>query len=225
MQKLCRILFSLFITISFIGFLFACAPSRQADIDSSLVSAATQRIAKEGLEVSVKPLLSDEQIIKYFGSNIKNDYILPVFVSAHNKTGNSVFLIDSDSASVSNTGYTEKLLNIQQAKKVTSEKDQGLSMAVAMVPILWPVYGDSISNPEKTVASKIKGQNLALKALRKQTLPPGKKLSGFVYYMLPDDQPDLTKVFLMLRTMNITKSSSIDFTFQLNLKEETQDEK
>ena len=225
MQKLCRILFSLFITISFIGFLFACAPSRQADIDSSLVSAATQRIAKEGLEVSVKPLLNDEQIIKYFGSNIKNDYILPVFVSAHNKTGNSVFLIDSDSASVSNTGYTEKLLNIQQAKKVSSEKDQGLSMAVAMVPILWPVYGDSISNPEKTVASKIKGQNLALKALRKQTLPPGKKLSGFVYYMLPDDQPDLTKVFLMLRTMNITKSSSIDFTFQLNLKEETQDEK
>ena len=225
MQKLCRILFSLFITISFIGFLFACAPSRQADIDSSLVSAATQRIAKEGLEVSVKPLLNDEQIIKYFGSNIKNDYILPVFVSAHNKTGNSVFLIDSDSASVSNTGYNEKLLNIQQAKKVTSEKDQGLSMAVAMVPILWPVYGDSISNPEKTVASKIKGQNLALKALRKQTLPPGKKLSGFVYYMLPDDQPDLTKVFVMLRTMNITKSSSIDFTFQLNLKEETQDEK
>jgi len=225
MQKLCRILFSLFITISFIGFLFACAPSRQADIDSSLVSAATQRIAKEGLVVSVKPLLNDEQIIKYFGSNIKNDYILPVFVSAHNKTGNSVFLIDSDSASVSNTGYTEKLLNIQQAKKVTSEKDQGLSMAVAMVPILWPVYGDSISNPEKTVASKIKGQNLALKALRKQTLPPGKKLSGFVYYMLPDDQPDLTKVFLMLRTMNITKSSSIDFTFQLNLNEETQDEK
>ena len=225
MQKLCRILFSLFITISFIGFLFACAPSRQADIDSSLVSAATQRIAKEGLEVSVKPLLNDEQIIKYFGSNIKNDYILPVFVSAHNKTGNSVFLIDSDSASVSNTGYNEKLLNIQQAKKVTSEKDQGLSMAVAMVPILWPVYGDSISNPEKTVASKIKGQNLALKALRKQTLPPGKKLSGFVYYMLPDDQPDLTKVFLMLRTMNLTKSSSIDFTFQLNLKEETQDEK
>jgi len=225
MQKLCRILFSLFITISFIGFLFACAPSRQADIDSSLVSAATQRIAKEGLEVSVKPLLNDEQIIKYFGSNIKNDYILPVFVSAHNKTGNSVFLIDSDSASVSNTGYNEKLLNIQQAKKVTSEKDQGLSMAVAMVPILWPVYGDSISNPEKTVASKIKGQNLALKALRKQTLPPGKKLSGFVYYMLPDDQPDLTKVFLMLRTMNLTKSSSIDFTFQLNLNEETQDEK
>lgn len=225
MQKLCRILFSLFITISFISFLFACAPSRQADIDSSLVSAATQRIAKEGLEVSVKPLLNDEQIIKYFGSNIKNDYILPVFVSAHNKTGNSVFLIDSDSASVSNTGYTEKLLNIQQAKKVSSEKDQGLSMAVAMVPILWPVYGDSISNPEKTVASKIKGQNLALKALRKQTLPPGKKLSGFVYYMLPDDQPDLTKVVLMLRTMNITKSSSIDFTFQLNLNEETQDEK
>ena len=225
MQKLCRILFSLFITISIIGFLFACAPSRQADIDSSLVSAATQRIAKEGLEISVKPLLSDEQITKYFGSNIKNDYILPVFVFAHNKTGNSVFLIDSDSASVSNTGYTEKLLNIQQAKKVTSEKDQGLSMAVALVPILWPVYGDSISNPEKTVASKIKGQNLALKALRKQTLPPGKKLSGFVYYMLPDDQPDLTKVFLMLRTMNITKSTSIDFTFQLNLNEEAQDEK
>jgi len=96
---------------------------------------------------------------------------------------------------------------------------------MSMVPILWPVYGDSLSNPEQPLASKIKGQNLALKALRKQTLPPGKELSGFVYYMLPDDQPDLTKVFLMLRTMDITKSKSIDFTFQLNLKEEAQDEK
>ncbi len=224
MQKLCRISFSLFISISFIGFLFACAPGRQAEIDSTLISAATQRIAKEGLEVSVKPLLNGEQITKYFGSNIKNDYILPVFVSAHNKTDNSVFLIDSDSASVSNNDYTENLLNIQQAKKATSEKDQDLSLAVALVPILWPVYGDSISNPEETVASKIKGQNLALKALRKQTLPPGNQISGFVYYMLPDDQPDLTKVFLMLRAMNITKSTSIDFTFQLNLNEEAKDE-
>ena len=225
MKKLCRVLFSLFIAISFIGFLFACAPSRQADIDSSLVSEATQQIAKEGLEISVKPLLSDKKITKYFGYNIKSDHILPVLVFAHNKTANSVFLIDSDSASVSNTGYTEKLLNIQQAKKVTSEKDQGLSMAVAIVPILWPVYGDSISNPEETGESKIKGQNLATKALRKQTLPPGEKLSGFVYYMLPDDQPDLSKVFLMLRTMNITNSTPIDFTFELNLNEEVKDEK
>jgi hypothetical protein len=171
MQKLCRVLSSLSITISLIGFLFACAPNRPSDIDSSLASSSTQRIVKEGLEVSVKPLLSAEEITKYFGFNTKSDYILPVFVSAHNKTTSLVFLIDSESASVSNAEYTEKLLNIQQAKKVTSEKDQGLSMAVAMVPILWPIYGDSISNPEKTVASKIKGQNLALKALRKQTLP------------------------------------------------------
>lgn len=141
----------------------------------------------DGLTVSALPLADEDDLDEYFGDDLLDDGILPVFVRFENRSADRSFIILKDQVGVA-------LTQRAQEGDVASPTAGGWVStagvgAVLVVPVaslvLLPIGINMVSDAYEAK------RNFVVKELQTQTLSPGTQTSGFVYLKAPEgaDEP------------------------------------
>lgn len=220
--------------------LLACTTPKPAAIDTELSGQAGYEQQQEGLRIFIRPLRHPKEIKKYFGADLLAKNILPIFVLIENKSASGFFLVEP--ADVHQTVEKEPgviadesaagggtYLSAADARQSVYEKDGTVfGLDLGPPPAFWLVsLPFSMLDPDAgpTDASKSLQQALITKALRKQTLTPGKTENGFLYYRIPEDFSSENSFGINLKATNIETQDEIYFRFTNEMDQEGQNVK
>ena len=223
MNRLWQLLSKTGLALSCMAVLFACTTPKPATIDTQLVTQEGFEQIQEGLKIYIRPLRDKTEIKRYFGANLLDKDILPIFVSAENKSESKYFLVEPADLYQQNRG---EYMTAKEAKNTVYEKDTQLERGMIVAgPIFWLVaIPMAMSDYGPTDASKSLQQAMITKALRKQTLTPGKKESGFIYYHIPPEMLSAEKVGINLKATELDSLDVIFFRFTKEMSAEGKDE-
>ena len=138
----------------------------------------------------------------YFGLDLTKAGILPIWLSATNRTASARFSIDCDDIRVS---YDTRTVNeaersystVDDTRDKNLENAGALGMAggVVALPVALPLM--LLSADAMAKKDEIK-RNLMVKQLYSRTLSPQQSAVGFIYAQLSKDSADIAKVRLTL---------------------------
>lgn len=223
----------------FILSLFSCSTPKPTGIDTHLTTLKGSEQVKEGLRIYVRPLREPNEIKKYFGANLLEKDILPIFILVENKSESKYFLVEPEKQlqekpeselnkkNVESEHSTSKYITAKEAKDTVYEKDSGLEKAAILTgPIFWlAAIPLAMTDYGPTDASKSLQQAIITNSLRRQTLTPGKTENGFLYYYIPHDISSGKNVGIKLKATDLDTSKIIYFSFTKNIKSEEKDAK
>jgi hypothetical protein len=220
--------------------LFACTTPKPAVIDTELAGQSGYEQQQEGLRIYIRPIRNKKEIKKYFGADLLERKILPVFVLIENKSESAFFLVepaDVDQGAENSPGAksgksgtkSNTYLSAKDAKQSVYEKSGTVfGLDLGPPPLFWLVaIPFDMLDPDAgpTDASKSLQQALITKALRKQTLTPGKTENGFLYYQIPDDLKAIDTFGINLKATNIDTLNELYFRFTKKMDQEGQNVK
>jgi hypothetical protein len=211
---------------------FACVTAKPSAIDDDLTHQKGDEEIKNGLRVFVRPLTDEQEVEKYFGANLLEKNILPVFVLVENKNPTRYFLVEpagqddhssnnttdrnggeskpEGDASISSTGAKEMVNETGRDRFLASTGILGGPIIfLAVLPLA--VMSDFQYGP--TDASKSLQQALISQAMRKQTLTPGRTEQGFLYYRLPSDSSTDRTIGILIKSTDVETQEVTYFRF------------
>ena len=220
--------------------LLACTTPKPAAIDTELSGQAGYEQQRQGLRIFIRPLRRTKEIKKYFGADLLAKDILPIYVLIENNSASGFFLVEP--ADVHQTVEKEPgakagtstagggtYLSAEDARQSVYEKNGTVfGLDLGPPPAFWLVaLPFSMLDPDAgpTDASKSLQQAMITKALRKQTLTPGKTENGFLYYRVPEDFSSENSFGVSLKATNIETQDEIYFRFTNKMDQEGQNVK
>ncbi len=132
----------------------------------------------EGISTFVKPITDAEDSQKYFGLNLLEKGIIPIYLSIKNSNQNKFYTINSNSIIIGNTEQIDQSVNPAQDKRRESEK---LASAGAIGGMFFLLPAAALASESSVIK-----ENLDSKRFRSQTIEPGEKASGFCYFKLDE---------------------------------------
>lgn len=211
---------------------FSCSTEKPSLIDSQLIRQEGYEQSKDGLRIYVRPILDEKEVKKYFGANLLERNILPVFVLAENNNPTRYFLVeatDQDDRAYSKAPEKNDIkskpendigVSSKEAKEMVyeTERDRFLvSTGVLGGPIIFlavlpfAVMSDFQYGPTDT--SKSLQQALITQSLRKQTLTSGRTEQGFIYFQIPPDRPDNRTIGILIKATDVETQEAMFFRF------------
>lgn len=202
----CAVLTMLFI-------LQGCTTMKIPDYPQSTIASIPKAETVNDLTVAAKPFTNKNDLEKYFGTNLIDYGIVPVYIITENRNRQTSFVISKDRVSLTNKSETLT----QGARTDESTSGNALFIAGAATFILSPIAGVPMMfiGPKLTSdAEKIK-QNMAKKELQSRTVSPGKTVDGFVYFKFSDGEPSnlLKECKITLQAMELGSNTIHQFTF------------
>ena len=153
------------------GFVGACCGVSIKNYEPKPIDHDSNSQERRGLKIYIDPLTTRKDCKKFFGVNLLNLGILPVFVLAENSNPSSSFIIKNDQFSLSNVEW-----NSPDRSKVGDESTLVLvnNCLMGSLPVI------------SMIRNKLEiKQNFAEKEFRAKTLSPGEQTHGYVYFQLP----------------------------------------
>jgi hypothetical protein len=209
------------------SFLIACGTTKPSGIDSQLTRQEGYEQIKDQLRIYVRPLEDKKEIKRYFGANLLEKNILPVFILAENKNTTRHFLVEpaSQDDQVSKNEQNRKIegskpqdnprISSKDAKGTVYETDRERFLTTG--PVIWlailplAIMSDFKYGP--TDSSKSLQQALIYQSLRKQTLTPGRTEQGFLYYQLPPDRSSAETIGISITATDLETQEVMYFRF------------
>ena len=135
------------------------------------------RVVQGGLALAVQPLRTEAERERYFGVDLVDEGVLPVFVLAENRSSTSSFLLSPENFRLGNAKSPPS------GEGGPGRDPIGLHIAAAatLSPVLIVAYSTLESKGHQI------NQTFELNKLRDTTLSPGETVSGFVYFPYPDE--------------------------------------
>lgn len=165
----------------------------------------------DSLAVTLYPLTAGEEIQKYFGANLLEDGILPVYFFAENRDDSASFVFQKEKFYLG-TQEDFQALNVQQ---VQSSKEAMGSSLIALGGLVTVFGGIKLVSDAKVVRHNIQKKQLHLK-----TLSPGKKMEGFLFFKIPEKQNESQFWTIHFKPLNLQTHNllemSIDFQWTKN---------
>jgi len=128
--------------------------------------------------LALEPLVDEDELDRYFGTDLVEDGILPIFVSLRNSSPTRSFIVLKANVGVA---LAPAVTDSDVASPIPGSwvSTAGLAAAVFVTPVagvvLLPIGVNMVSN-----AYEVK-RNFVIKELQSHTLSPGTQASGFVY--------------------------------------------
>jgi len=169
---------------------------------------------ENGVSVAIRPFLQVEEVEKYFGDNLLDQGIVPVYVFAENTTPSTSFLMLEENIKVEG----------REIHRSDSEiGDQSTSTAMAAAGSLGGIFPPLIlfmplAQQNSSDASMIK-YNFAKKKLRAATLSPGRHNEGFVYFKITKEEKNFKQWAVIVEIENLRTRESQAFTFPIQKSE------
>lgn len=154
-------------------FLFLAGCATPPEYPQRATVDCSAHTTREGISVGVYPVFSEDELDNYFGTDLIDRGIVPVLVVVENHAPQGSVLISGDSCSSSQTSGADP------KESLTSPNTAVWASAAA-----GPVVGTALA-----LDAGSKRTSLSLKALRSQTVFPGRSGQGFVYLTIPGKLP------------------------------------
>jgi hypothetical protein len=183
---------------------------------------------KNGLQVAVEVLQDKQMIVKYFGAQLAEKGIVPLLVVAENQNADASFLLPYADPEVSILAHGQhKASNLQQqdGNSLSLESAQANAHEQARYDLgkeylvgggllfSWLSFVE-LGPTEQAAALK---QELAVKALVKKTLSPGRELSGFIYFGMPQKLAKNVHLQVKLKALNLSSRKIESFSFRVEI--------
>ena len=169
--------FHLFCVILISFCMFACSAKRLPDYTPQPINHYNHN-TQNGLTVAIYPMTQKTEIKEYFGTDISEYGILPVFVLAQNQNSEKNFIIQKKEI---------ELLDVEKAQNtsenVGDRSGESEAIGVAGAVLLSPAL-IIIDVMLESQAAEIK-RNFRTKEFQQAVISPGSTTSGFVYFQLP----------------------------------------
>lgn len=173
---------------------------------------------EEDLFIAVSPMIDSDDQIEYFGTKLTASGIIPIFVVAENKNPSKSFVLDEKSMTLieKTTEHACKKPDKEDAATTSSGESMlggslicFLIMPIGLVPFI-PLW----LNGNKAIGDATAIHNgLVDKGFYVHTVSPGKSVSGFVYYKLPDADSDLKKLTMNIQAKELGTNAVHNFEF------------
>ena len=173
---------------------------------ASLVNAAT----KEGLCIGARALTNKADLEQYFGTDLTELKVLPVYIVAENTNLSTSFLLSKDQVSLVHAKTGDTAASGDSA--VTGDSTAAVVYTVLgtiTTPLL--VFPAMKANSDATVIK----HNILVKALQTRTISPGKSVNGFLYFTLPGEMTSIANWAVSLRVKEL--GCDLTHDFKLNL--------
>ncbi len=169
--------------LSFLLLVGACSAARLPDFQPQAIDQYPQRAERNGLVVAAHALTDEDQVERYFGTDLVDDGILPVLVVAANRGSDSSFIVLSDSIQLARP--TAKATGDDVASTTASQAVGYTGLATALVV---PVVAIALIPTAAAMLSSAREQSYSFltKQFHSQTVSPGEQVSGFMYFKLKD---------------------------------------
>jgi hypothetical protein len=155
---------------------------------------------KDGLKIIVDPMFNSNDNITYFGIDLLQEHILPVFV-----------IVENHSAKGGHVVFNEKIflngLNSEGMNKNDKFKGADISEGMNLVNTSAWVGGVPlmlVGLSKISHAAEFK-RNLKSKMFQTKIISKGEQCSGFVYFRLPEKNRDMKNLSISLEVMNLKK--------------------
>lgn len=152
------------------------------------------RQSRDGLIIAIQPFTRKERSEEYFGADLLSERVLAVLILAENRSANSSYILSRDRLKLMPEGVppTEDVVRERLKPDRTSDALAFAGSATLFGGALFaPLAG--VGLPLTFVGHKLRADaneikyNLALKELYTRTISPGRVVSGFVYFKIPEN--------------------------------------
>ncbi|MFO0795298.1 MAG: hypothetical protein U0586_14705 [Candidatus Brocadiaceae bacterium] len=83
-----------------------CTTMRLPEHEGIPINQSKNSQMKDGLTVAIEPFTDEHEIKKYFSANLLNANILPVFVTAENRSTTSSFIVSKEQFSIDGSNHS-----------------------------------------------------------------------------------------------------------------------
>ena len=142
-------------------------------------------VTDSGLSLATYAMTDPQEQATYFGANVADGGIVPVWLSISNSTPDQSFIIDASEITI------EGGAGVGRPSKADSVSHTGEDQAVANTAAYFGAYGFAlivIANSAMLEANEVK-RSMIEKAFYSHTLRPGQSVSGFIFMHAPKGQP------------------------------------
>ena len=172
-------------------------------------------LTRDGLQIIVDPMFDSQENKTYFGTDLFQENILPVFIIVKNLSAKGSYVVFNDKISLN--GLISDRMNVSDKFKGADNSD-GTAIATA--------GGLLVSSPLMLVgltmvsnAAEVK-RNFKSKSFQTQTLSIGEQCSGFVYFRLPEKIGDIEHLSIGIEIMNLQDKRNQTFQIPIAWKGE-----
>lgn len=178
----------------FVGILTcACTTPRLPDYPAEPSNLPVSVETETGLHIGLRPISSPDELTHYFGIDLLENGVLPIFVRLENHSDNATYLVRPDHFSLQARTQEIRPGTDYQARRLDSG-DEITRAGVVSFNIPMIVAG----NMRVSRASEVQ-RNLEMKQLRSRTVSPGRATFGFLYFSISKMGPPSANLGLTLR--------------------------
>jgi len=164
-----------------------------------------------GLSVALQPITRKDDVIKYFGINLIENGVYPIYVTIENQT-NSSFQLQLENMAFDG----KKNISGGDAVQTMPSAEERAASAAAGYIFIGAASLTALFKHEPAKLINIR-HNLRKISYRNQTISPGKKGSGFIYFTTPKQSSSSTYADVSLEVFNINEKSNVHFNFTIQL--------
>lgn len=164
----------------------------------------------EGVTAVAQPLLNQEDLKNYFGVNLLEKGILPIYLVVKNDNPHDSFILTTESVQIQLEGNKNSIEDPAREKQEAGEAI-GLAGAILVSPLLLSVAIQQLSS------ASIIEENFESKKFRTKTIDPGQQVSGFLYFRW-DDLKIAEKVRICFQLVDPLADKSFPFCLKIILR-------
>lgn len=162
----------------------------------------------DGLFVTVEFFYDEEKIKQYFGVYLLEKNILPVFILVENHNSSSSFLLFKENFFL-NKSNNKELMKPTNIESVSSSAGEGIAIAGAAL-ISSPLM---LIGAQMVADTSVINHNIITKEFRKETISPGGKQKGFVYFQLQEKYNPIHLYNVNMNIINVNSREVVNLTF------------
>jgi hypothetical protein len=157
-----------------------CATGSETDYRLGATSSHSRTVQKDGLEITIDPIIDRERSRHYFGIDAANEGIAIFFVRAANRSQDRTFIVEKKDFRLHLPPALQgRALGTGDVKRDTSgaETTAWIVGGIAGGAGLGMAFAAITSNQSMEIQ-----RNFVAKEMPDQTLAPGESMEGFIYY-------------------------------------------
>lgn len=198
----------LFAAITLSASLAGCSAKRLPDYTPSPLHEYSNKSVQEGLTIAIQPMTNEEEIKRYFGIDLLEKNVLPIFIVMENQSSKSSFVLTKKDIGLSNEEDQGSSPSNGSTSSPVSRSDEEVAAAMAIVTVFGPLFSAGMESFNAEVE-----RNFAMKEFQQATLSPGNKESGFVYFRIPESTHDTNRWRVQIKAFDLTKRARLPFDY------------
>jgi hypothetical protein len=176
-----------------------------------------QHQENDGVAIGLSPVTDPQDMKTYFGANLLEAGLLPIFLVVNNRDSKATFLLEKEGIALEGKSPSN-----EASAEIDSSGHEALWVATPLLTILFlpaaifmvPAAASAESDYEELKL------NLASREFRSKTLSPGRQTDGFVFFSVPLDAEGalaVKEVKVQIEVEDLKSKKKHQFVFPVGL--------